>query len=85
VQPIIQKETVAPQVVHTTVPVHETHHASAVHHGTKVLPAKTLEEFTGGQGSLESHGSHKTREFEGCPTFDRKDLEINNQAQGVGR
>lgn len=85
VQPVIEKETVAPKVVHTTVPVHETHHATAAHHGTKVLPPKTMEEFTGGQGSLESHGLDKTREYEGCPTFDRKDLESNSRAQGVGR
>lgn len=84
VQPVIQKEIVAPEVVHTTVPVHETHHASGVHHGTKVLPPQTMEEFTGGQDPLQSRGSHMTKEFEGCPTFDRKDLE-RNTAEGVGR
>lgn len=43
-----------------------------------------MEEFTGGQGSLQNRGSHMTREFEGCPTFDRKDLENTSRAQGVG-
>lgn len=42
-----------------------------------------MEEFTGGRGSLESSGLHKTSEHEGCPTFDSKDLEYS-RAQGVG-
>ncbi|EHK26511.1 uncharacterized protein TRIVIDRAFT_52434 [Trichoderma virens Gv29-8] len=81
VQPIIQKETIAPEVIHTTVPVHETHHATPMHHGTKVLPPQTLDEFTGQQGSLQSKGSHMTGEFEGCPTFDRKDLQKNSAGE----
>ncbi|KAL9485201.1 hypothetical protein ACSS6W_003990 [Trichoderma asperelloides] len=85
VQPVIEKETVAPKVVHTTAPIHEVHHTTAAHHGTKVLPPKTMDEFTGGHGSLQSHGANKTGEFEGCPKFDRNDMENKNQAQGVGR
>ncbi|KAL6879442.1 hypothetical protein HDV57DRAFT_498921 [Trichoderma longibrachiatum] len=77
VQPVIHKETVAPEVIHTTVPVHETHKAAAVHHGTKVLPPKTLSEFTGGQGLPESRESRVKEQYEGCPTFDGKDLEGN--------
>ncbi|KAL5086937.1 hypothetical protein Trisim1_008504 [Trichoderma cf. simile WF8] len=84
VQPVIQKETIAPEVVHTTVPIHETHSAAAVHHGTKVLPAKTMEEFTGERGSLQSKGSHVTHEYEGCPTFDPKDLQ-KHSAEGMGK
>ncbi|EGR45868.1 uncharacterized protein TRIREDRAFT_67509 [Trichoderma reesei QM6a] len=75
IQPVIHKETVAPEVIHTTVPVHETHQAAAVHHGTKVLPTKTLSEFTGGQGLPESRESRMKEQYEGCPTFDGKDLE----------
>jgi hypothetical protein len=78
IQPVIEKETVAPKVVHTTAPIHETHHAAAAHHGT-------MEEFTGGHGSLESHGLRRTSEYEGCPTFDQKDLENSSRAQGMGR
>lgn len=84
IQPVIQKETIAPEVVHTTVPIHETHNAAAVHHGTKVLPPKTMEEFTSERGSLQSKGSHVTGEFEGCPTFDPKDLQ-KHSAEGVGK
>ena len=66
VQPVIHKETITPEVVHTTVPIHETHHAASQHHGTSTLPVKTLSEFTSGGGILdgkrESHGS-----YDGCP------------------
>jgi hypothetical protein len=62
VQPVIHKETVQPEVVHTTVPIHETHHADAQHHGTSVLPMKNLSEFgTPGQGTT------RHEEYEGVP------------------
>merc|ERR1712230_298871 len=32
IQPVIQKETIQPSVVHTTVPVHEVHQNEAKHH-----------------------------------------------------
>jgi len=68
VQPVIQKETIAPRVVHTTVPVHETHQASAVHHGTSVLPTETLESFkSGNKGTLDGRAATKVGEFDGPP------------------
>lgn len=69
IQPVINKETIAPSVVHTTVPIHETHHAAPVHHETTTLPTKSLEEFTGtgGRTVLEGRGVQQVREFEGCP------------------
>jgi hypothetical protein len=69
VQPVIQKETVAPTVMHTTVPIHETHHAAPVHHEATTLPPKTMGEFTGSGSSipLEGRGLQKVQEFEGCP------------------
>ncbi|KAH0498492.1 hypothetical protein TgHK011_005745 [Trichoderma gracile] len=82
IQPVIHKETVAPEVIHTTVPVHETHQAAAVHHGTKVLPTKTLNEVTGGKGLPESRESRMKEQYEGCPTFDGKDLEGNTRTEG---
>ncbi|KAL7940283.1 hypothetical protein V8C42DRAFT_337980 [Trichoderma barbatum] len=84
IQPVVQKETVAPEVVHTIVPVHETHHAAPLHHGTKILPPKTLEEFTGERGPLQSKASRVTNEFKGCPTFDSKDLQ-KHSAEGAGQ
>ncbi|KAL7813707.1 hypothetical protein V8C26DRAFT_404601 [Trichoderma gracile] len=82
IQPVIHKETVAPEVIHTTVPVHETHQAAAVHHGTKVLPTKTLNEVTGGKGLPESRESRMKEQYEGCPTFDGQDLEGNTRTEG---
>ncbi|KAM0335122.1 hypothetical protein ACHAQA_000160 [Verticillium albo-atrum] len=75
VQPVIQKEVIAPQVVHTTVPIHETHHAAAQYHGTSVLPAKTLEELNSNKAGLDGKG-HSRVEFDGCPKSYNKDLQI---------
>lgn len=85
VQPIIQKETIAPQVVHTTVPVHETHHAAAVQHGTSTLPVKTLEEFTNGRGTLDGRGATKVNEFNGCPDISQKDLHTKESRLAAGK
>jgi len=69
IQPVIQKETYAPETIHTTVPIHETHHKPAVHHDTTTLPAKTLEEFagTGGSGILKGRETRTLQDYEGCP------------------
>lgn len=75
VQPVIQKETVAPEVVHTTVPVHETHHNSAIHHETTTLPVKSLKEYTTGSGSIGAQATPRTlMEHDGCPKLQDKSL-----------
>jgi len=67
VVPVVHKETIQPEVVHTTVPVHETHHAAAQHHGLSALPMKTLDEFKTSGGVLTG-GNHGSREeYEGPP------------------
>jgi len=66
IQPVIQKEIIQPEVVHTTVPVHEVHHQSAQHHGTTHLPAVSLDEFKK-QGGVLSGNQERRSEFEGCP------------------
>jgi len=67
VQPIVHKETIQPEVVHTTVPIHEVHKAEAEHHGISTLPVKTLDEFKTGGGILTG-GGHKAHEaYEGDP------------------
>jgi hypothetical protein len=81
VQPVIQKETVQPHVVHTTIPIHETHHAASVHHGTSTLPAKTLQEFTSERGDLRAHEAQKLTEFDSCPKPYRKEFQ-NEQLEG---
>jgi hypothetical protein len=87
VQPVIHKEIIQPEVVHTTAPIHEVHRAEAEHHGTSVLPMKKMEEFTTGGGILTG-GGHKAHEtYEGDPKpynsemqIDRTDADINFKA-----
>lgn len=67
VQPVIHKEVVQPEVVHTTVPIHEIHHGSAQHHGISALPMKTLEEFQQAGGALTGSKTHTHEEYEGAP------------------
>ncbi|KAI1630218.1 hypothetical protein EDD37DRAFT_618967 [Exophiala viscosa] len=64
VQPIVQKETIQPEVVHTTKPIHEVHHSSSQFHGQSVLPTKSLNEV-GGEIPTGSTGSVET--YEGVP------------------
>ncbi|RYP61651.1 hypothetical protein DL769_007612 [Monosporascus sp. CRB-8-3] len=66
IQPVVEKETVQPTVVHTTVPIHETHHNTAQHHSTSVLPTVSMDEFKKQGGSL---GGREERfdAFEGEP------------------
>ncbi|RYP40885.1 hypothetical protein DL767_001366 [Monosporascus sp. MG133] len=66
IQPVVEKETVQPTVVHTTVPIHETHHNTAQHHSTSVLPTVSMDEFKRQGGAL---GGREERfdAFEGEP------------------
>ncbi|CAI4213470.1 unnamed protein product [Parascedosporium putredinis] len=83
IQPVVQKETIAPQVIHTTVPIHETHHAAPVFHETTTLPAKTLEEFTSQTGAtLTARSAAKIKEFEGCPKYETTGL--HSGVDGIG-
>lgn len=66
IQPVIQKETIQPNVVHTTIPVHETHHNEAKHHGSSALPAMSMHEFKNQGGSLSGRET-RTDAFEGAP------------------
>jgi len=67
VVPVVHKEVIQPEVIHTTVPIHETHVAAAQHHGLSALPMKTLDEFKAAGGALTG-GNHSAREeYEGAP------------------
>ncbi|KAF2202120.1 hypothetical protein GQ43DRAFT_369834 [Delitschia confertaspora ATCC 74209] len=66
IQPVIEKETVQPTVVHTTVPIHETHHQAAKHHGATELPPVTMDEFKQKGGVLGGREEHYDG-FEGEP------------------
>ena len=70
VQPLIQKEVIQPEVIHTTVPVHEVHHYAASHHPTTTLPAVSMDEFKrnkGGKLGAVGGAERRVHEFEGCP------------------
>lgn len=66
IQPVIEKETIQPKVVHTTVPIHEVHHNAAKHHTTSQLPAVSMEEYKRKGGVLEGR-QERLDGFEGEP------------------
>lgn len=63
---MIQKETIQPSVVHTTVPIHEVHHNEAKHHATSALPAVSLADFKKQGGTLTGR-EERYDGFEGEP------------------
>ncbi|KAK3389396.1 hypothetical protein B0H63DRAFT_463559, partial [Podospora didyma] len=65
IQPVLHKETIQPEVVHTTVPIHEVHHEKATHHGTTTLPPVNVNDYQKQGGSLQG-GKERFDEFEGC-------------------
>jgi len=67
IQPIVQKETVQPVVVHTTVPVHEIIHNEAQHHTASALPAMSLADFQAKGGVLDGRDALTREGFEGEP------------------
>ncbi|PPJ50230.1 hypothetical protein CBER1_07203 [Cercospora berteroae] len=66
IQPVVNKQTIEPHVVHTTVPIHEVHHNAAQHHSTTALPAMSMSEFKSQGGSLTGR-EERTDAFDGCP------------------
>ncbi|EXJ86589.1 hypothetical protein A1O3_03542 [Capronia epimyces CBS 606.96] len=83
VVPVVHKETIQPEVVHTTIPVHEKHHAASQHHGLSALPMKTLDEFNRSGGVLTGgkHDSHE--EYDGAPRPYNDKLQTNLQKLGL--
>jgi len=66
IQPVIQRETVQPSVVHSTIPIHEVHHNEAKHHTASALPAVSMSEFQKQGGSLGGR-EERTDAFQGEP------------------
>lgn len=67
VQPVVHRTTIQPEVVHTTIPIHEKHIAPSEHHGLSTLPMKSLSEVQS-MGVDLTKGSHQHRnEYEGHP------------------
>jgi hypothetical protein len=72
VQPIINREVVQPEVVHTVKPIHEIHHADSQFHGQSVLPTKSLNEFKG-----ETHHNKSVEEYDGVPKTYNKQFQVD--------
>ncbi|KAK6429685.1 hypothetical protein LTR95_014165 [Oleoguttula sp. CCFEE 5521] len=66
IQPVIEKQTIEPQVVHTTVPLHEVHHNAAQHHSAYALPAVSITTFKN-QGGVLTGREERYDGFEGKP------------------
>lgn len=66
IQPIVHKEVIQPNVVHTTVPIHEVHHNAATHHESTALPTMTMDQFKS-KGGVLSGREERYDEFEGVP------------------
>jgi len=66
IQPVVQKQTIEPHVVHTTVPIHEVHHNAAQHHSSSALDPVSMDDFKARGGTL---GGREERHdhFEGEP------------------
>lgn len=60
VQPVIHKETIQREIVHTTIPIHEVHHAVSTHHTMSALPLKQLSEFLEFQKGRQSDGIRRS-------------------------
>ncbi|KAI0120704.1 hypothetical protein BJ170DRAFT_688531 [Xylariales sp. AK1849] len=65
IQPVLHKEVVQPSVVHTTVPIHETHHNAAQHHSTSTLPAVSMDDYKKHGGVLGGDRKERFDRFEG--------------------
>ena len=63
---MVQKETIQPSVVHTTVPIHEVHQNEAKHHTSSALPAVSMADFKKQGGSLTGR-EERYDGFEGEP------------------
>lgn len=66
IQPVVHKETIQPNIIHTTVPVHEIHHESARLHETSELPPVGMSEFKQ-RGGVLSGREERYDGFEGEP------------------
>jgi len=77
IQPVVQKETIQPSVVHTTVPVHEVHQNEAKHHTASSLPAVTMDEF-------KHQGGHLSGREERSDAFAGEPRQVGGTIGGAG-
>ena len=79
----MQKETIQPSVVHTTVPIHEVHYNEAKHHSASALPAVSMADFKKQGGSLTGR-EERYDGFEGEPRAVGNSLGGSAGTTGVG-
>lgn len=79
----MQKETIQPSVVHTTVPIHEVHHNEAKHHTSSALPAVSMADFKKQGGSLSGR-EERYDGFEGEPRAVGNTLGSGSTGTGSG-
>ncbi|KAK4696136.1 hypothetical protein P7C71_g1734, partial [Lecanoromycetidae sp. Uapishka_2] len=83
IQPIVNKETIQPSVVHTTVPIHEVHQHEAKHHAASALPAVSMADFKKQGGSLTGR-EERYDGFEGEPRAVGGALGGHSSGSGLG-
>ncbi|CAN8105533.1 unnamed protein product [Discula destructiva] len=66
VQPVIQKETIEPHVVHKTKTIKEVHQHEPQHHEATQLPPVSIEEFRKQGGKLDGAGE-RVEKYDGEP------------------
>ncbi|KAL0247502.1 hypothetical protein I308_103567 [Cryptococcus tetragattii IND107] len=66
IQPVVQRETVEPTVVHQTKAIHEKVEDAPVVHEVTTLPTISAEKYSQNKSSLEGEGAHCST-FEGAP------------------
>lgn len=68
IQPVVERETIQPHVVHTTIPIHEKIEQEPFVHKGNVLPAMTMDEFSRAGHTLSGHRKNPEHiEYEGEP------------------
>lgn len=80
---MIQKETIQPSVIHTTIPIHEVHKNEAKFENQTALPTMTMDEFNQSGNSLG--GSQRRKDsFEGKPEGLGELINPNNKLGTIG-
>lgn len=89
VQPVVEKTTVQPHVIHKVKPVHEIHQKETVHHEATTLPPVTMEELKKQGGDVaaataeDGYRAPTTRRTvrDGTPGFDNTTTDATVQTE----
>lgn len=67
IQPVIQKETIEPHVVHKTKTIKEVHQHEPQHHEAEQLPPVSMDEFKKQGGKLDGADEERVETYDGEP------------------